>query len=154
VFGRDPGTGVGEGNPHTATRLTLTSNAQRSPRRHGLTRVQREIEERLAQHRRIAVDVRDAVTVDCQGHAALLRFRPHDWHHLVHERRHAQRLQLEILGARELQEPLQHLIEPPDLVGDDVDMFQGRGRRLGGNSRDAGSWFGELTTSMSQSHSS
>ena len=56
----------------------------------------------------------------------------HDGYDFVDERDERHRLQLQILGTRELQKPLHHLVEPPNLVGDHIHVLQ----RLHGRSVD------------------
>ena len=113
----DADAGVGERRSRTRRpRAASQRDPQRAAVRHRLTGVQREVQERLAQHRRIAVDVGRAVALDDQLDAGALRLGPHDRHDLVDQRPQRDRLQLQILGPRELQEPLHDFVEPPDLV--------------------------------------
>ena len=113
----------------------LAPDAQRAAVRHRLTGVQRQVQERLAQHRRVAVDVGRAVALDDE-----LRRRSRSASGRTigttssSSGRERDRLQLQILGPRELQEPLDHFVEPPDLAGDDVDVLE----RLGAIDRRRG----------------
>ena len=105
-------------------RAAVALDSQRAAVRHRLAGVEREVEKRLAQHRRVAVDVRHAVALDDERDAGALRLGLHDRDDLVEQRRQRHRLQFEILGSRELQEPLHHFVEPPDLVRDHLDVLQ------------------------------
>ena len=132
VLGLDADAGVGERDRHAAAARRLAANAQRAAVRHRLTGVQRQVEKRLPQHRRIAVDVGRAVAVDARAatpaRSASGRTIGTTSSSSAAER---DRLQLEILGPRELQEPLHDLVEPADLVGDDVDVLERRRRSTG-----------------------
>ena len=123
---------------HPAAARGGTLDSQRSAVRHRLAGVEREIEKRLAQHGRVAVNVRHAQVLHDERDAGALRLGLHDRDDLVEQRRQRHRLQLEILGSRELQEPLHDFVEPPDLVRDHLDVLQRlRGRRLGDRERAA-----------------
>ena len=56
--------------------------------------------------------------------AGALGFGADDRHDFVEQRRQVHRLQLQILGAVELQKSLHDLVEPVNLIGDDVDVLK------------------------------
>src|SRR5262245_30025536 len=92
--------------------------------RHGLAGVQQQVEKGLAKHRHVAVDVRDAGAIDTQLVAGDIRLGSNNWNDFVVQIGQAHRLQLQIFGPGELQEALNDLVEPPDFIGYDVDMFE------------------------------
>ena len=124
-----PDAGVRERDRDPATTHLLARDPQRAAAGHRLTGVEGQIEERLPQHRRVAVDLDRSVALE-QPAATPVRSasgltigmtssnsgRQHD------------RLQLQIFGPRELQEALHHLVEPSDLAGDDIDVLNRLGR--------------------------
>jgi hypothetical protein len=99
-------------------------NPQRAAGRHRLAGVQRQVQERLAEHPGIAVYIGHVVALNDQVDAGAFRFGPHDRHDLVEERRQPDRLQLQILGPRELQERLHNFVQAADFIGNDLDVLQ------------------------------
>ena len=92
---------------------------------HGLTRVQRKVQKRLAQHRRIGIHFDRSVALERQLNAGSLRLGLDDRHRLREEGRQGDGLQFQVLGSRELQEPLDDLVQPTDFAGDHVDVLYG-----------------------------
>ena len=102
----------------------------------------------IGQHRGIAVHVRRGVALDGEVDAGTFRLGPHDRDDLVEQARHPNRLELEIFRPRELEESLHDLIEPLDLVGDHVDVFDRLAFIKGRRRHSDGSSFDRLRTSV------
>ena len=112
----------------TSTRLRgagAARQAQRAAVRHRLTGVDRQIQKRLPQHRGIAIDRRDTSGANPPRRGRCSSAPPARSAAESRRRRlHAHGLQAQILGPRELQEALHHLVEPPDLALDHFDVLQ------------------------------
>ena len=125
VLWLDADAGVLDPHLHPVARARRRRQPQGTAVRHRLARVDRQVEKRLPQHRRVAVDRRARVGgLDLDADAVLARLGLDDRQNLVEERRHAHGLQPQILGPRELQESLDHLIEPADLALDHFDVLE------------------------------
>ena len=66
----------------------------------------------------------DGGTSTDDPHVVLVRLGLDDRQDLLEQRRDLHRLEPQILRPRELQEPLHHLIQPPDLALDDGDVLE------------------------------
>ena len=124
VLGRHPHARVLHANLDALLRRRRATQRERAPLRHRLAGVLREVQERLSQHRGIAVHGQLWRHVRVHLHPVRYRLRFHERQDFIEERRHAYRLQRQVLGTRELQEPLHHLVESADLVLDDLDMLE------------------------------
>ena len=111
-------------------RARAAAMRRRPPLRHRLTGVEREIEKRLLQQAGVAAHRRQVGrALDPDLDVATCSPRPMmTGMQLVDERRERDRLQLQVLGPRELQEALHDLVEPPHLRGDDRDVLERAGR--------------------------
>ena len=100
---------------------------QRAAVRHRLHGVLREVEQRLPQDAGIGFDLRH-VGRDrrFERHAGDVGFDGQRLEHFVGELAGDTGLQRQLLGPRELQEALHHIVQPANLAGDDVDVRLGR----------------------------